>query len=73
MSDLTPCNYCNLERIKRAHPGALILLKATNDRYPIDGATIHTGKFLPELIAVTVEGHPVPVAWMDTIPSRCAC
>lgn len=79
MSRLTPCNYCNLEQLKREHPGETLLLKATNDRYPdtrLSRAPLAPGApspLLPEMIAVRVEGSERILATMDTIPTRCAC
>jgi len=63
MSELTRCNHCSLEDIKRRAKlrKAQVTLKATND------------KDLPGWIAVWCSDRKVPVSYFLELPTECAC
>lgn len=72
MSELTPCNYCNLRRIQRRaeRQGKRVMLKPSPYHVWTGGQDVY-------LIDTTGERRPTRkrqwVAWMAEIPDHCVC
>lgn len=58
MSELTPCNYCVLQRIKRDNPGKEVTVLKTSEKMIS--------------LQVFVEGKPIGV-WFMTLSDHCVC
>lgn len=83
MSELTVCNYCNLEVYKEEarKKGHNIVLKSSNFLNGTDVFSVPKGEELPEGMVEPCEEHPngneahrkYHIGWMWTIPDRCHC
>jgi hypothetical protein len=78
MSELTPCNYCNLNRIKRRAKENGMKVTVLNDaRWGMGGSNVyvHPKGLKIEKLGGAEDGprEKYRVSWMMEIPSRCEC
>jgi len=70
MSELTTCNWCNLQRIKwaAAQRGATVSTRMeTPPERTVDG------QMRDAWVAVEVSDQPEPVAWFMQLTAHCVC
>lgn len=72
MSDLTPCNYCNLERIRRtaAKAGGVVIIKPGK---PLSKKPNGYQNAKEVFIQYPGNKKPTKVSWMAEIPNKCVC